>query len=61
MSQLSIGLHCKACDAPLNEKDDAELCYDCMKVVYMYNKHLIEDEEDVEFDILLETQEEDWL
>lgn len=42
MSSNNIGLHCKACDAPLSEVDDAELCYECMAVVYQYNRKLIE-------------------
>lgn len=47
MSELkyTIGLHCKACNAPLNGVGDmdTELCNTCMEVVFDYNRSLEEE------------------
>lgn len=51
---LIQGLKCKACDAPLYEADDNELCRTCITVVFDYNKDLW-DKDDLEFDEWLDT------
>lgn len=43
---LKPGLHCKACDAPLDQSPDDELCTTCLAVVYEYNKDILEEDED---------------
>lgn len=55
---LSPGLHCRACDRPLTVGvDDPELCFECMAVVYQYNRKLIDAADDAAevFDIELLT------
>ncbi len=55
--ELSTGLHCRACNAPLrSDTMDPELCDTCMEVVVAYNRDLEEEEEEqimleiIEFD-----------
>ena len=54
MRNLTLGLHCKACDAPINldTTSDTELCYECMAVVYQYNRRIIEANEADELDTI---------
>jgi len=42
---LRPGLHCRACDSPLDGIGDPELCNACMAVVFDYNRSLLEDED----------------
>lgn len=45
--QLTLGLHCKACNAPLKSTDiDPELCGECMMHVMEYNKDIMELEDE---------------
>ena len=47
----SIGIKCKACDAPLGARSiDTELCNDCMEWVIDYNRDLENLEEGPEYD-----------